>query len=236
MTRPAPTAATSPPRLRDGALGAMRGYARRRDDRRGYTTPAGVLPSVTTVLGATSAGKARLEQWLKRPDAAQISETARRRGTWTHAQIEAWIRGDAPLTRHFAFGAYARNVIPWLEAHFTEALAIEEAVWHPSGFSGTFDALGYATYGSAPSALTLFDWKTSAKPRDGALLEDYFCQLGAYTAGLEHTWGVRPERALLVIARPTPDGPDVWELPTADLAHYEAEFSRRLQRYYAPPA
>ena len=42
---------------------------KRRDDKTGYETPIGTLPSVTTILGATSSpeAKARLEAWLKRP-------------------------------------------------------------------------------------------------------------------------------------------------------------------------
>lgn len=217
-------------RLREAELGEMRGYAQRRADRRGYETPAGTLPSVTTILGATSEGKKALQAWLKRPGAEAIGEAARNRGTWTHAQIEAWIRGEEPQRRHFAFGAYIRNVLPWLEEHFDHAIAIERALWSPRGFSGTFDCLGYAK--DDPSKLALFDWKTAAKPRSGALLEDYFCQLGAYTAGLEYAFGVRPERALLVIARPHGDGPDVTELGAAELHEYERRFMTRLDAYY----
>lgn len=212
----------------------MNGYARRAADRTGYVTPAGKFPSVTTILGKTSAGKANLEAWLKRPDSEAIGKAARERGTWTHSQIENWIEGK-PTAKHFAFGAYWRNVHPWLEQHFVGAIGIEKPIWHPKGFSGTFDCLGYANYGTAPEALTLLDWKTAAKPRKDDLLEDYYCQLGAYTAGLQHSYNVRPERALLVIARPHANGPDVFELDTQQLAHYEAEFLRRLTAYYSAP-
>ena len=81
-------------RLREDGLPEMRGYARRRSDRRGYDCPAGRLPSVTTLLGATSKGKARLEAWLQQPNAEAISADACRRGTWMHSQVEAWIRGE----------------------------------------------------------------------------------------------------------------------------------------------
>ena len=221
--------------LEPDGLPFMNGFARRAANKRGYETPAGLLPGVTTVLGKTSAGKEKLENWLKRPDSEAIGKAARDRGTWYHGQVENWIQG-IPNDKHFAFGAYWRNAKPWYEEHFVGAIGIEKPIWHPKGFSGTFDCLGYANYGSTPDALTIFDWKTAARARKADLLEDYYCQLGAYTAGLQHSYNIRPERALLVIARPHADGPDVFELDTEQLAHYEAEFFRRLNTYYSMPS
>ncbi len=233
---------TPPPRsrLRPGGLGEMRGYARRSPTKDGYTTPAGKLPSCTGIIGATSDGKEHLQRWLKRPNAEAISLDARSRGTWTHTRIESWISGTPP--RGFAvpladllWGEFYRNVEPWLATHFLEALAIEQAVWHPAGYSGTFDCVGYAAYGSDPTgrALTLLDWKTAQRERTGGLLDDYRCQLAAYRHAIQYCFGVKPERALLVIARPHSAGPDVHELLAPELDHWEAEFFRRLHLYYA---
>lgn len=216
-----------------------RGIAKRKTDKSGYYTPCGVMPGVTTILGATSAGKERLQQWLQRPDAQAISDAAKARGTWTHAQIEAWIEAHAagtpiPNPKHFAFGGYWRSIRPWLETHWTHAVAIERPVYHPSGFAGSFDALGYVNYGAAPEALTLLDWKTSKNKRDETLVEDYFCQLSAYSAALHYVYGVRPERAVLVIARPA-SPPDVWELSGDELAEAYCRFKDRLRRFYEMP-
>lgn len=229
-----------PSRLRAVGFGPMNGYARRRADKRGYDCPAGALPSVTTILGATSEGKENLKRWLARPGAESMSLDARTRGTWTHTRIEHWIQGAAPLgfgvpIADLLYGEYFRNIEPWLEAHFLEALAIERPTWHSAGFSGTFDCVGYAAYGDTPGALTLLDWKTAARERSGDLLEDYRCQLGAYKASIAFSYGVTVERALLVIARPHTHGPDVYELGASELAFYEAEFFHRLGRYYAAP-
>lgn len=204
-----------------------------------YTTPAGALPGATTILGRTSAGKERLEQWLKRPDAPAISEAARNRGTWLHTQTEDWINAraagsDPPSVNHFAFGAYWRSMKPWLESHWTHVVALEKPVYHPAGYAGSFDALGYATFGREPEALTLFDWKTSAKRRTDDLVEDYFCQLGAYAHAIEHVYGIRPERAVLVIARPSVT-PDTWELGSTQLQEATQRFLTRLERFYAMP-
>ena len=221
------------------ALPPPRGLCTRNPDKSGYQSPCGALPGVTSILGATSTTKARLEQWLKRPDAAAISEAAKTRGTWTHTNIENWIEAHAagesyPDVRHFAFGGYWRSMRPWLEAHWLQKVALEQPIYHPSGFAGSFDALGYCAYGAEPEALTLFDWKTSKNKRDEALVEDYFHQLGAYAKGLRYVYGVQPERALLVIARPS-GAPDIWELSGEELAEATAAFEKRLQRYYTLP-
>ncbi|MFZ9960320.1 MAG: hypothetical protein ACO3GP_08000, partial [Candidatus Limnocylindrus sp.] len=121
-------------------LPPARGTAQRLADKSGYSTPVGVLPSVTRILGATSAGKERLQQWLKRPDAQSISDAAKARGTWTHASIEAWIEAHStgaapPDPKHFAHGGYWRSIRPWLEQHWHKAVAIEGICWHPSGYA-----------------------------------------------------------------------------------------------------
>lgn len=221
------------------ALPPPRGVVERAPDKSGYRTPVGFLPGVTTVLGKTSAGKERLEQWLKRPDAQAISDAAKARGSWTHKAIEDWIeahsRGDDPPDpKHFAFGGYWRSARGWLQEHWAQMVAIERPVFHPSGFAGSFDALGYVNYGAEPEALALCDWKTSQKRRDDYLVEDYRCQLAAYSLGIEYLYGVRPERALLVIARPT-TAPDVWEMSREDLDDYIFIFRERLKAFYAMP-
>lgn len=228
------------PRLSATPLPAARGYARRAADRSGYVTPCGKLPSVTRIIGVTSEGRDRLEAWKKSARSAGVGETAARRGTWCHTQIERWIRGEPPQ-RSFPFGAYWRNVQPWLEAHLTEAVAIEAAVWHPSGFSGTFDFLGTFAWGESDhSALTIGDWKTSAKYKDpdgpmAYILDDYFAQLGAYRAAIRHTYDLNAERGVLVIARPHTHGPDVYELTPPELDAAESAFMKRLDAYYAMP-
>lgn len=222
-----------------------RGVVTRLADKSGYTSPVGRLDSVTSILGKTSTTKARLEQWLKRPDAQAISDAAKARGTWTHTQIENWIDAhakgeDLPDPRHFAFGGYWRNIRPFLEQHWVQLVAQECAVYHPTRFAGQFDALGYSSYTQNPDLtpedasykLTLCDWKTSKNKRDEALVDDYKHQLAAYSLALDYVYGVRPERALLVIARPHGDFPDIWELDAEELKEYGKRFIARANRYY----
>ena len=234
------------------ALPAGKGYARRCADRTGYLTPAGKLPSVTTVIQDTKSAqaKAALANWLERmkdaPEGLRLA--AARRGSWTHLQAERWIErldlpgvptadlpgvtsGDLPgVAQRIAWGGYWESLKGWLEGNFHSALAIEKPIWHPAGFSGTFDCLGW-TYDSTDVAL--FDWKTrGGKPfvPGEERVKDYEVQLAAYCSGISWTYGIEVPRAHLVIAYPTSE-PQVFLLEKDVLAEREMEFFARLEIY-----
>lgn len=208
-----------------------KGDIRRREDRQGYETPLGCLPSVTTIVGATKseAAKKALQAWLDRPGGEERSLAARTRGTYLHTQAENWING-IPTQHHLVFGGYWRSLQRWLEGNFHSALGVELPIYHPAGFSGTFDCLGW-TYDS--TELTLIDWKTSQRYRDPEsemMRGGYFIQLAAYRAGIAFTYGIEVNQALLVIARQI-GKPDVYQLDKALLDQCECDFFERLHRY-----
>ena len=210
-----------------------KGYARRCEDKTGYITPVGKLPSVTTIVGETKsdAAKKALKAWLDRPGAEQRSLAARTRGTYLHTQAENWIQGS-PTTNHLVFGGFWRSLEGWLQANFHSALGVEFPVWHPSGFSGTADCIGW-TYDS--TEVQLIDWKTRKgtaplDPDSEMMRGGYFIQLAAYRAGIRWTYGVEVDSALLVVARQI--GPaHVFHLDQQLLDECEAEFFHRLQLY-----
>ena len=224
-----------------------KGYARRAADRTGYLTPAGKLPSVTTVIGDTKSdeAKAALANWKKRMENAPeaLQQAASRRGSWTHLQAENWIEqggNDLPggthgvdlpgVAQRVCWGGYWRSLQGWLEGNFHSALAIEKPIWHPAGFSGTFDCLGW-TYDSTDVAL--FDWKTrggKAFTPGEERVRDYEVQLAAYCAGISWTYGIEVNRAHLVIAYPT-TSPQHFLLEKQTLQERELEFFARLEIY-----
>jgi len=237
-------------------LPKAKGYARRAADRSGYLTPVGKLPSITTVIGETKSeeAKAALANWKKRQEdkAPALQMAPANRGTWTHSQAEIWIseeHNDLPggtylvgpssptasndlpgRAQRLVWGCYWRSLRGWLQANFHSALAIEKPVWHPAGFSGTFDCLGW-TYDSTDVAL--FDWKTrGGKPLDphGEQLRGYCVQLAAYRAGVSWTYGIEVDRGYVVMARPDGDA-HVVELDRRLLLDCEAEFFHRLRTY-----
>jgi hypothetical protein len=215
------------------SLPTMRGYARRCEDKSGYLTELGKLPSITTVIGETKSDKAKraLQAWLERPGAEQKSLAARTRGTYLHEQTENWILGK-PTSHHLIFGGFWKCMERWLEANFHSALGVEFPVWHPAGFSGTADCLAW-TYDDTSCAL--IDWKTSERYREESsemVRDGYFVQLAAYRAGIRWTYGIEVDRALLVIARRF-GTPDVYTMDSQLLDTCELEFFERLRRYQA---
>jgi hypothetical protein len=209
-----------------------KGYANRCSDRTGYLTPVGKLPSVTTVVGATKSdsAKAALAAWLARPGGEERSKAACARGTYLHTQVENWITGR-PTCHHIAFGNYWKGMKPWLKENFHSSLGVECPVWHPAGFSGTFDCLGW-TYDSCE--IKLLDWKTSVRYREpeGEIIRGYYVQLAAYRAAISWTYGVDVQHALLVVARPL-GKPDLYPMDPQLLNECEEEFFDRLRRYQA---
>ena len=204
---------------------------KRREDRTGYETPIGTLPSVTTILGATSSpeAKARLEAWLQRPGAHEESKRACKRGSWVHEQLENHLQGK-PIKRHLAFNGYLQSMLPWVEQNIIKAEMIEAPVWHPAGFSGTFDCCAWL---DQYPELCIVDWKTSARPRGPDLVDNYLDQLAAYRAALSHTYLVTPQRGALVIGRPAASKPDVWIIDQDELDRRELKFLGRVKQYQA---
>tara|TARA_R110002012_G_scaffold46506_1_gene122827 strand:- start:296 stop:664 length:369 start_codon:yes stop_codon:yes gene_type:complete len=121
-------------------------------------------------------------------------------------------------------------MLPWVEANILEPIAMELPIWHPAGFSGTFDLLAYTD--DSPH-VTLIDWKTSKRPRSADLVENYAQQLAAYRLGLTHTYGVTPMRGILVIGRPASSRPDVWTYEADELDRREDLFLERVRQYQA---
>ena len=208
-----------------------RGDIIRREDRTGYETPLGRLPSITTVVGATKsdAAKKALQAWLDRPGGQERSLAARTRGTYLHTQAENWIHG-LPTQHHLVFGGYWRSLQRWLESNFHSALGVELPCYHGAGFSGTFDCLGW-TYDS--TEICLIDWKTSQRYRDPSsemMRGGYYIQLAAYRAAIAFTYGIEVNQALLVVARQI-GKPDVYHLDRQLLDECEQDFFERLHRY-----
>lgn len=218
-------------------LPPARGFATRREDRRGYETPIGTLPSVTTVIGATKSKRSKeaLAAWKERDKDGSRQKAAQFRGNDLHLQAENWIQG-LPTREHLIFGGYWRCLRGWLEENFHSALGIEFPIWHgeAGGFSGTVDCLGW-TYDSC--SLQLIDWKSRQgtsplDPHSEMLAGGYFLQLAAYRAGILWTYGLEINDALLVVARPMGKA-NVFHLEKGQLDQYQEEFFHRLSLFHA---
>ena len=201
----------------------------RRADKTGYETPMGFMPSVTTILGATSPpeAKARLEAWLQRPGAHEESKRACKRGTWVHAQLENYIQYK-PIKRHLAFNGYLDSMLGWVDDNIIEPCMIEVPSYHPAGFSGTADLV---TWCDKWPELTILDWKSSARFRTPDLVDNYLDQLSAYRMSIRHTYNVECLKGCLVIGRPAASKPDVWVIDEHELNRRERKFLGRVREY-----
>ena len=85
---------------------------------RHYKTPYGSLPSVTTILSATSGSKAALERWAKKNPGGR--EAAAARGTKVHSLMEDYLLGvdknpeieDIIVSSENSFDLSSPNKIP----------------------------------------------------------------------------------------------------------------------------
>lgn len=211
---------------------------------RRYSTPTGWAYSVTSILGETMSpeAKERLEQWKQRPGSERYALCRRLTGTWTHSALEhgLWPKLTVKQTHrpkrlphlHWQFAQpWIRPALKWAQENVHSLLCQEQTTYHPAGFAGTLDALGWC-YDTCE--LVLLDWKTAVRPKPLEQLEQaYLPQLAAYRAGLHH---LHPELgrirdARCVIFLPGVQ-PQVVRLGEAELDHYEAVFFRRLEEFH----
>ena len=152
------------------------------DGSRHYKTPYGALPSVTTILSATSGNKAALERWAKKNPGGR--EAAAARGTKVHSLMEEYLLGvdkdpkiDDPEIAEFWDGlsdnldklenvVWAENPVNPDDYGWTMGGDGISRVWHPGvdekqsqGWAGAPDIV--AEY---KGKLVLGDLKTSNGP------------------------------------------------------------------------
>jgi hypothetical protein len=136
---------------------------------------------------------------------------------------------------------YARSLTGWITQNITQCFACEFSIHHPAGFAGTADGLvsvgpeALLRHGLDPAlagAPFIADWKTSARRKSAAGLENYRLQAGAYSLGLQHLTGIRPAGAFIVLARRV-GPPDIQCLNQDELVLAEDGYLARVQQFYS---
>ena len=141
------------------------------------------VPSVTTVLSATSKSKDGLIQWKNRvgeEEADRIVKQSTDIGTAVHEAIENYLNGK-PWNRFeethdqlLAKKISKKFVSDGLQG-ITEIWGLEVGLILDNLYAGTADCVG--TYNNIP---TLIDFKTAKKIKKREWIEDYFLQGCAY--------------------------------------------------------
>jgi genome maintenance exonuclease 1 len=221
--------------LADGRLPHLPRYEPVRShegDERLYSTPAGSLHSVTTILSG-SRDNSSLELWRESVGAERadfISSFACFRGNGHHLNIERWLTDGSEPEYSLATSPYWKSTRRFLDT-IDSALLLEGAVWHPDGFAGTLDAICYLTEdGLQP---TLCDWKTADSPRKPDKIYEYSLQCAAYAAAANYVYGhmgLNITQAKIVVAI-ADSAPQIETLDARALEQLYKHFLARLQRF-----
>jgi len=151
------------------------------DGKRYYKTPAGNLPSVTTVLGQKLKNPG-LEAWKARvgeEEAKRVSTQAAGRGSAVHLLCEKYLSNDPDYKR----GAMPFNLVTFssikkhLDLCIGTVYGIEVPLWSKRlGTAGRCDLLaGWLGVNS------VIDFKTSKRKKEEEDIQSYFLQATAYS-------------------------------------------------------
>ena len=124
---------------------------------------------------------------------------------------------------------YARGLSGWIQSNVTEIFASEFSIHHPAGFAGTADALISV---KGHSGILMCDFKTTTNRKNIDSNHSYVHQLGAYSLGLQHLTGIKPNGGIIVLARRT-GGPQIHSLSSDELQQAEQAYLERVERYLA---
>ena len=141
------------------------------------------VPSVTTVLSATSKSKDGIAQWRNRVGDAEADRIVKQStdiGSSVHDSIEKYLNGDLwdifeNTENEFIAKKIAHKFINDGLKNITEIWGLEVGLVLDNLYAGTADCIG--EYNSIP---TLIDFKKSKKIKKRDWIEDYFLQGCAY--------------------------------------------------------
>ena len=204
------------------------------DGLRTYEVGQEILPSVTTILGATKSHEAleSIANWQSRvgmAEATRIKRQAASRGTNMHMHLEKHIIGDGhlDLTAEGKVAKVMADVI--IEkglCDLSEIWGSEVVLYYPGLYAGATDVVGVYDYEDS-----IVDFKQSNKPKRKEWIEDYFLQLGAYA--MAHNYVHKTEITQGVILMCTPDNYfQKFQVKGKEFVKYQHQFLERVDKYY----
>lgn len=170
------------------------------NDKRHYITPAGIFPSVTTVL-SDKLDKTGLLEWKKRigeEEAKKISTQAANRGTSIHNICENYLmnrqdykKGVMPVNLDTF-----NKIKPYLDLYIGTVYGIEVPLWSSKlKTAGRTDLLaGYRGINS------VVDFKTSKRLKKEEHIEGYFIQTTCYSMMAEELTPYKFPQIVVIVA------------------------------------
>ena len=155
-----------------------------------YATPGGgKVPSVTTILDATS-DKTHLIAWRQRvgeEKAKQITKEAAGVGTSMHGFLENYTKGEELPNKtnlvHVQGRKMAEVVIQDGLSKVDEVWGSEVHLYYPDLYAGTTDLVG--VHNGVPA---IMDFKQTNKPKKEEWVDNYKLQVAAYALAHNHVY------------------------------------------------
>lgn len=170
------------------------------DGERRYITPAGIFPSVTTVLGHKT-DKTALDQWKARigkEEADKVLRQAGTRGTAIHSLCEDFLMNrEIDVRRVMPANLMTFKIIrPILEKNIDLVYGIETPLYSKTlKTAGTSDLL--ASFNNVNS---IVDFKTSKREKKEEWILNYFLQATVYSMMAEELTGMKFPQIVIIIA------------------------------------
>ena len=200
------------------------------DGTRTYAVKEKHVPSVTTIPSATK-DKSGLIAWRKRVGEAKAQEIVLKsssRGTEMHKVIECLMLGT-PYLNDTPEGVQSKNMALKIVENMkglNEIWGNEVSLNYKDQWAGTTDLI--CLYDNQP---TIGDFKQSNKPKKEEWIDDYFCQLVAYSMAHKENFG---DITLGKIFICTPDLIyQTFELNNLNYNKYEKLWLTRVEKYYS---
>jgi genome maintenance exonuclease 1 len=204
---------------------------------RRYATPDGEkLPSVTTILSATTPKEKlqKLQEWRNRvghKKAQEITTEAAGRGTRMHKWLEDYIKtgqigtpGSNPYSQQSH--KMAENIIYQGLSKCNEFWGTEVPLYFPRIYAGTTDLAGVHDGDEA-----IMDHKQTNKPKKREWIEDYFLQLAAYSNAHNEVHGTKIRKGVIFMCSADYMYQE-FILEGSEFDKYSDLWFRRLEQYY----
>jgi genome maintenance exonuclease 1 len=154
-----------------------------------YSTPDGIFPSVTSVVGWEK--QQQFADWRK--NNSKESQRVCDRGTLLHSKIESYlINEEVDMTINDELFTLIKKEVD----HINNIRAIEQPLWGKiTGLAGRVDCI--AEY---KKELSVIDFKASTRPKKKIDIENYFCQATAYSLLWQERTGESIPNIVILIA------------------------------------
>lgn len=200
---------------------------------RHYVTPSGALPSVTSILSATS-DKSGILAWREAIGAKKADEIVKKStniGSLMHNSLEKFLLGESMVTGSNPIRVHARQMAEImvernLKGRLTEIYGLEANLFYEGLWSGCTDCVGIYD-----GQLSIVDFKNARKEKKEEYIHDYKLQICAYALAYEHLFGEPVNQGVILVV--TQDFKDQkFILNKQDMDKYKNEWIDRVEQYY----